>query len=115
MHTALALVLTIISACGLNLGYRLQHDVGASLPPLSLRRPIASLRSLLVERRWVIGFGVQAGGFVLYVVALALAPLSLVQATAAGGDGGPPLHGSRVTHVSPAQPPQNGGCRPGGR
>ena len=99
MQIALALVLTIVSACGLNLGYLFQHDVAASLPPLSLRRPIASLRSLLREPRWLIGFGVQAGGFVLYVVALALAPLSLVQATAAGGIGILALMVSRITRV----------------
>jgi drug/metabolite transporter (DMT)-like permease len=99
VQIALALVLTIVSACGLNLGYLLQHDVASSLPPLSLRRPIASLRSLLVERRWLIGSGIQAGGFVLYVVALALAPLSLVQATAAGGIGILAIMVSRITHV----------------
>ena len=99
MQIALALVLTIISACGLNLGYLLQHEVASSLPPLSLRRPIASLRSLLVERRWLLGFGIQVGGFVLYVVALALAPLSLVQATAAGGIGILAIMVSRITHV----------------
>jgi len=99
VQIALALVMTIISACGLNLGYLLQHEVASSLPPLSLRRPIASLRSLLVER-WLIGFGIQAGGFVLYVVALALAPLSLVQATAAGGIGILAIMVSRITHVA---------------
>ena len=99
MQIALALVLTIISACALNLGYLFQHDVAASVPALSLRRPIASVRSLLVEPRWLIGFGVQAGGFVLYVVALALAPLSLVQATAAGGIGILAIMVSRITHV----------------
>jgi hypothetical protein len=99
MQIALALALTIISACGLNLGYLLQHQVASSLPPLSLRRPLASLRSLLVERRWLLGFGIQAGGFVLYVVALALAPLSLVQATAAGGIGILAIMVSRITHV----------------
>ena len=99
MQIALALVLTIVSACSLNLGYLLQHDVASSLPPLSLRRPIASFRSLVVERRWLIGFGIQAGGFVLYVVALALAPLSLVQATAAGGIGILAIMVSRITRV----------------
>src|SRR5205823_10864431 len=99
VQIALALVLTIVSACALNLGYLLQHDVASSLPPLSLRRPIASLRSLLGARRWLIGFGIQAGGFVLYVVALALAPLSLVQATAAGGIGILAIMVSRITHV----------------
>jgi drug/metabolite transporter (DMT)-like permease len=100
VQIALALLLTIVSACALDLGYLLQHDVAASLPPLSLRRPIASLRSLLAEPRWLIGSASQAGGFVLYVVALALAPLSLVQATAAGGIGILAIMVSRITHVA---------------
>ena len=100
MQIALALAITIVSACALNLGYLLQHDVAARLPPLSLRRPIASVRSLLAEPRWLIGSGIQAGGFVLYVVALALAPLSLVQAAAAGGIGILAIMVSRITHVA---------------
>jgi len=99
VQIALALVLTLISACALNLGYLFQHDVAARVPALSLRRPIASLRSLFVEPRWLIGSAIQAGGFVLYVVALALAPLSLVQATAAGGIGILAIMVSQITHV----------------
>jgi hypothetical protein len=100
VQIAVALVLTIFSACTLNLGYLLQHDVAARLPPLSLRRPIASVRSLLVEPRWLIGSGIQVGGFVLYVVALAIAPLALVQAAAAGGIGILAIMVSRITHVA---------------
>jgi drug/metabolite transporter (DMT)-like permease len=100
VQIALALVITIVSACALSLGYLLQHDVAARLPPLSLRRPIASVRSLLAEPRWLIGSAIQAGGFVLYVVALALAPLSLVQAAAAGGIGILAIMVSRITHVA---------------
>jgi hypothetical protein len=100
MQIALALALTIVSTCGLEFGYLLQHAVASSLPPLSLRRPIASVRSLLVQRRWLLGLGVQMAGFVLYVVALALAPLSLVQATAAGGIGILAIMVSRITHVA---------------
>ncbi len=99
MQIAVALALTIVSACAQNLGYLLQHDVAAGLPPLSLRRPLASLSSLLAQRRWLLGFGVQVGGFVLYVVALALAPLSLVQATAAGGIGILAIMVTRISHV----------------
>jgi hypothetical protein len=108
VQIALALVLTILSACGLNLGYLLQHDVAARLPPLSLRQPIASVRSLLAEPRWLIGSGIQVGGFVLYVVALALAPLSLVQATAAGGIGILAIMVSRITHVALTKPERVG-------
>lgn len=99
MQIALALLLTIVSACSLDLGYLLQHGVAKSLPPLSLRRPVASARSLLVEPLWLIGSAIQLGGFVLYVVALALAPLSLVQAAAAGGIGILAIMVSRIAHV----------------
>jgi len=99
VQIALALVLTIVSTCALNLGYLFQHEVASRLPAFSLRRPIASVRSVLVERRWLLGVGVQSAGFALYVVALALAPLSLVQATAAGGIGILAIMVSRITHV----------------
>jgi hypothetical protein len=87
MQIALALVVTLISACALNVGYLIEHSVASNLPPLSLRRPLHSARLLLGRRLWLLGFGVEASGWLLYVLALALAPLSLVQATAAGGVG----------------------------
>jgi hypothetical protein len=99
VQIALALLITLVSACLLNLGYLLEHSVASKVPPLSLRRPIASVRSLLGNRRWLMGFGFEASGWLLYVVALALAPLSLVQAVAAGGIGILALMVSRLTHV----------------
>ena len=57
------------------------------MPPLTLRRPIHSLLLLFTNLRWLAGFFVGIGGWVLYVAALALAPLSLVQAVSAGGIG----------------------------
>ena len=57
------------------------------------------MRSLLGNRRWLFGLGTEAAGWLLYVAALALAPLSLVQATAAGGIGILAVMVSRVTHV----------------
>ena len=99
VQIALALLITLVSACLLNLGYLLEHSVASKVPPLSLRRPIASVRSLLGNRRWLMGFGLEASGWLLYVVALALAPLSLVQAVAAGGIGILAVMVSRLTHV----------------
>ena len=81
------LALALVSAAALNWGYFVQHGVAASLPPLSLRRPLGSLRLLFGHLRWLVGFSVGIGGWVLYVAALALAPLSLVQAASAGGIG----------------------------
>jgi hypothetical protein len=42
---------------------------------------------LLGDRSWLLGFALETAGFALYVTALALAPLSLVQSVAAGGIG----------------------------
>jgi len=96
---ALALVATLASSCALNVGYLLEHGAVGKLPPLSIRSPLTSLRHLLGSRRWVLGFAIESCGWALFVLALALAPLSLVQATAAGGIGILALLVSRVTHV----------------
>jgi hypothetical protein len=87
MQIALALVITLVSASALNLGYLTEHSAVKELPPLSAGHPVASIRLLLGSRRWLGGFTVEATGWLLYVLALALAPLSLVQAAAAGGIG----------------------------
>ena len=82
---AAGLVLALGSAVALNWGYFVQHGVAAALPPLKLRHPLRSLGALFGNTRWLIGFSTGIAGWVLYVFALLLAPLSLVQATAAGG------------------------------
>ena len=86
-QTILALGLTLVSACLVNWGYVTEHAAATTLPPLSVREPLRSLRLLLGSRRWLTGFGSETVGFGLYVVAVALAPLALVQAVAAGGIG----------------------------
>jgi hypothetical protein len=84
---AAGLVLALASTFALNWGWLVQHGAARDLPTLSLRRPIVSLRLLFGDRVWLLGFTLGVGGWVLYVVALALAPLSLVQAVSAGGIG----------------------------
>ena len=66
---------------------------------LSLRRPLASLHALFTNLRWLAGFGAGLAGWALYVAALRIAPLSLVQAVSAGGVGLLALLVSRVAHV----------------
>ena len=87
MTLAAGLLLALASAAALNVGYFLQQQEASKLPPLSLRKPLRSLATLLRNVRWTVGFFLGIGGWVLYVAALALAPLSLVQATSAGGIG----------------------------
>jgi drug/metabolite transporter (DMT)-like permease len=86
-QTAIALLLALASTTLTNVAYLREHDAAAALPALSLRRPLHSAEALLTDRSWLIGFALESGGFTLYVAALALAPLTLVQSVAAGGIG----------------------------
>jgi hypothetical protein len=81
------LALALLSAFALNWGWLEQHGAAQALPALSGRRPLRSLRLLFSDRTWLVGFVVGLAGWAFYVAALALAPLSLVQATSAGGIG----------------------------
>ncbi len=86
-RTLLGLGLALASAVALNWGFFVQHRAASDLPPLSVRRPLHSLRLLFTDRRWLSGYVVGIGGWGMYIIALAFAPLSLVQASAAGGIG----------------------------
>ena len=96
---AAGLALAVGSAIAIGGGYTLQHSSASQLPPLTLRRPVRSLALLFRSGRWAVGFFAGIGGWVLYVVALRLAPLSLVQAASAGGIGVLALGGPRLRLV----------------
>ena len=81
----IGLVLAFASALVTNTAYSLEHDAAAALPPLSPRRPFRSARLLLGDRRWLAAFAAETAGWLMYVAALRLAPLALVQAVVASG------------------------------
>lgn len=87
MTLAAGLLLALLSTAALSVGFYSQHAAAGGLPALTLRHPVASLAALFTSRRWVTGFVLGLAGWGLYIAALGLAPLSLVQATAAGGVG----------------------------
>jgi hypothetical protein len=87
MRLALGLVLALLSTAALSCGVYLQHSALGSLPALALRHPLRSLSSLFTSRQWLAGFVTGLSGLALYIIALGFAPLSLVQATLAGGVG----------------------------
>jgi hypothetical protein len=79
------LVLSFLSAIAINWSYSTQHDAVAAMPELSVRRPVEAVRLLLHNTAWLISFGVESAGWILYLGALRLAPLSLVQGVGAAG------------------------------
>lgn len=96
-QTAIALGLAALSTTLTNLAYQREHDAAASLPVLSMRRPLHSVHLLLTSRGWMLGFGMETSGFLLYAGALALASLAVVQSIAAGGIGVLAYVGERVS------------------
>jgi drug/metabolite transporter (DMT)-like permease len=81
----IGLTLAFASALVTTTAYSLEHDAAAALPPLSPRRPFRSAKLLLRDRRWLLAFAAETAGWLMYVAALRLAPLALVQAVAASG------------------------------
>lgn len=85
MRVAIGLVLSFVSALAVNWAYSREHDAANTLPSLQARHPIVAARALLSSRAWLIGFGAESAGWLVYVAALRLAPLALVQTVGASG------------------------------
>jgi hypothetical protein len=87
MKLAAGLVLALLAAGALNIGFYVQHGAANTLHVLKLRNPIYSARKLVTNKQWLAGYAAGWVGWGLYIAALCFAPLSLVQAASAGGVG----------------------------
>ena len=81
----IGLSLSLASAVAVSWGYTREHAADTNLPPLSARRPLSSAAALVRSRAWLTGFAVETSGWAVYLVALRLAPLALVQTVGAAG------------------------------
>lgn len=68
-----------------NLASLLKHRGCSHVQPVSLARPLASLRGLAASPWFAAGWGLAALAWLAHVAALSLAPISLVQTVLAGG------------------------------
>lgn len=96
------LLLAAACAVGTNVGWLIKHRGAQTSPPMRHRHPWRSLRALLSSRVFVIGFVIATGAGMLHILALALAPISIVQVVMAAGVVtlaalAGPVCGSRVT------------------
>jgi hypothetical protein len=82
---SLGLTLALLSAVAVNWAYAREHDAAAIMPRFSPRRPLHFVGLLLGNGRWLTGFATETAGWLVYVAALRLAPISLVQAVCASG------------------------------
>src|SRR5437879_5261784 len=81
----IGLGLALVASVALNIGFMLQHRGAVDAPPVSAKRPVATVVGLLRRRTWLLGLALGTTGWALHIAALARAPLSLVQAFVAGG------------------------------
>jgi drug/metabolite transporter (DMT)-like permease len=79
------LALALASALGTNVAFLFKQRGALLAPPVRVRHPLRSAAGLFRSRWFTVGWIVAVGAWVLHVGALALAPLSIVQAVLAGG------------------------------
>ena len=81
----LGLICSLLCAAVAILGFLFKQRGAADAPPVQWRHPVRSTVALFANRWWTLGIVVAMLAWVFHVAALALAPISLVQATIAGG------------------------------
>jgi drug/metabolite transporter (DMT)-like permease len=77
--------LALAAALLTNLASLLKHRGCQSADPVSIRRPLRTVRRLATSRWFAAGWALAAVAWLVHVAALSMAPISLVQAVLAGG------------------------------
>ena len=85
MTLELGILLSLCCAVATNFGFLLKHRGACAAPEVNIRHPLKSAAGLFRSKWFAIGMLVAAGAWLFHVAALALAPLSIVQAVIAGG------------------------------
>jgi drug/metabolite transporter (DMT)-like permease len=79
------LLLAVGGALAASVAFLLEHRGAAAAPAVDIRNPLRSAVGLFRSRWFAIGLCLAALAWAIHVAALALAPLSVVQAVFAGG------------------------------
>lgn len=85
MSLQLGILLSLVCAFATNVGFLLKHRGACAAPAVSLKHPVASAVGLFRSKWFTIGILVAIVAWIFHVAALALAPLSIVQAVISGG------------------------------
>jgi drug/metabolite transporter (DMT)-like permease len=81
----LGLALALACAAAPSVSFLLKHRGAVSAPPVRPRHPLRSAAGLFRSRWFAIGWALAVVAWLLHVGALALTPLSIVQAVLSGG------------------------------
>jgi len=85
LSVQIGLVLAVATAFASVVGFLYKHRGAVESPEIEWRRPIRTSLALFRNRWYTLGILIAVGSWGLHVGALALAPISLVQAVIAGG------------------------------
>jgi multidrug transporter EmrE-like cation transporter len=85
MTLPLGILLALGCALASNIGFLYKHRGACAAPPVDMRRPLRTAISLWRSRWFAIGMAVATGAWLFHVAAMAMAPLSVVQAVLGGG------------------------------
>src|SRR3954470_19132908 len=85
MTVHIGIFLALLCALATNLGFLYKHRGACAAPDVNWMHPLRSGAALFRSRWFAIGMLVAVGAWALHVAAMALAPLSLVQAVISGG------------------------------
>ncbi|MDQ6914942.1 MAG: hypothetical protein M3155_03940 [Actinomycetota bacterium] len=85
MTLELGILLALACAFATNLGFLYKYRGACAAPSVDVRHPLRSARSLFSSKWFAIGMLVAVGAWLLHVAAMAVAPISVVQAVLSGG------------------------------
>ena len=85
MTLNLGILLALACAVATQLGFLYKHRGANEAPSVDVRHPLASGRSLFRSKWFALGMAVALGAWLFHVAALALAPMSVVQAVLSTG------------------------------
>lgn len=85
MTLLLGILLALACALATNVGFLYKHRGACAAPAVDIKRPLWSAKSLFASRLFAVGMLIAAFAWIFHVAAMAVAPLSLVQAVLAGG------------------------------
>jgi drug/metabolite transporter (DMT)-like permease len=81
----LGILLALACAVITQLGFLYKHKGANAAPKVDIRHPLRTVRQLFSSKWFAIGMAVAAGAWIFHVAALAVAPLSVVQAVLSTG------------------------------
>src|ERR1700751_4012521 len=85
MTQVLGILLALACALTTNVGFLYKHRGACAAPAVDIRHPLRSGKALFHSKLFALGMLIAAGAWIFHIAAMAVAPLSLVQAVLSGG------------------------------